>query len=628
MTLRTLGCSLSAALVLALAPAAPAQIEFSPPKQPVEPFTQAELEALVAEFDAIVPRFELYTYPIEATIVEDETVNASAGFRLEGEDLSIAQTILMVNTGFLEAVQHDRRLIRAVVAHEMAHLALGHSVEWANTNDLDHALTRHEELAADAAGARYLAELGHPTSDLVDLLLFLDTELPRDYPIWLQTVGSDHASPITRAGLIAGNDQVLDALGHLEVGLAFMECRRYEEAVAWFERALTIEPRMHEARVNIALAHLQDYYERLPIVIREDWLHPEFIPHLSTTTLLGGRSVVVTDQDKQRFEKALASIEAIPTQSFQRSKAFLHGTANVLCPTDDAERIQDGISELRAQLLGIPLVWPKPFQVEHLRLANNIAVGLARLGEHRAALELLLERASEVPDVFLGYAAENVGRLPSGGLDETRARQALDMTLRYLQSTPPSAPQYDVVDDSLQKLLKALGLELTGELHTMPTYLTSAIAMTIDGKRLDLFAPPAKAFDALGPAADRGFVLEKYPDLQCALWGDADVVVLMERGMLMKLTSYREGSSVELRPQNTSLREVFELRVGMTRAELEAIVDPKGDGAFAHETAIFGRAALTGASEPEVWTYYPTLNLGVLLIDDVVQGLAVTPVKS
>ena len=66
----------------------------------------------------------------------------------------------------------------------------------------------------------------------------------------------------------------------------------------------------------------------------------------------------------------------------------------------------------------------------------------------------------------------------------------------------------------------------------------------------------------------------------------------------------------------------------MTRAELEAIVDPKGDGAFAHETAIFGRAALTGASEPEVWTYYPTLNLGVLLIDDVVQGLAVTPVKS
>lgn len=626
---------LSALLLAALAPVAPVSAQLTPPAElfaeapePTGPFTQAELEALVAEYDAVVPHFDLYTYPIEATIVEDAEVNASAGIRIEGPQGATLQTILVVNTGFLEAVGHDRKLIRAVVAHEMAHLALGHSAEWADTNDLDQALTRQEEMAADAAGATYLEALGHSANDMVDLLLFLDTTLQREYPIWLQTVASDHASPVTRAALIAGNNQVLDALAHLEVGLAFMECRRYEEAVAWFERALAIEPRMHEASINIALANLQDYYERLPIVIREGWLHPEFIPHLSITTLLGGRSVVVTDLDKQRFEKALASIAAVPEHISERRLRFLRGTAWVLCPTEDAEMIQAGIELLRGQLLNIPSLWPTEYQVEHLRLANNMAVGLARLGEREQAVGLILAKSKEVPDVFLGYTAENVGRLPNASLDDKQARQALDMALRYVQSTPPSAPQYKTVDHTLRKLLDTLGLQINGELATAPTYLCSAVSMTIDGKRLDLFAPLDKALEQLGPAADRGYILEKYPDLQCALWGEFDVVLLMERGLIMKLTSYRPDTRVELRPSNTSLREVYELRVGMTVAELDAIIDPQGDGAFQHDTFIFGRAVLGGAAEPEVWTYYPTLNLGVLIENGVVTGIAVTPVKS
>lgn len=637
MRLSTL-CVRFSALVLALsfwtALAASASPQLSPPdelftQEPAPAFTQAELEALVIEFEKIVPQFGLYSYPIEATIVEDPEINASAGIRLAGDDNSLLQAILIVNTGFLDAVKNDRRLIRAVIAHEMAHLALGHSAEWADTKDLDQALTRQEELAADAAGAEYLKALGFTSKDMVDLLLFLDTTLERDYPIWLQTVASDHASPVTRAALIAQNDQVLNALAHLEVGLAFMECRRYEEAVAWFESALAIEPRMHEAQINIALANLQDYYERLPIVIRENWLHPEFIPHLSFTSLLGGRSVAVTDQDKVRFQRALDSIDAIPEGgNYERSKRFLRGTAYILCPTENMGMIENGVDWLRGQLLGMPALWPKSFQVEHLRLANNMAVGLARMGQREEALALLLTKAQEVPDVFLGYAAENIGRLPCAKLDKTQSRQALDLTLRYMQSTPPTAPQYHVVGGAMQNLLKSLGLEIQGELKPAPMYLCNVVSMTIDGETLNLFDPIEKALKQLGPASDRGFLLEKYPDLQCALWGANDVVLLMERGMIMKLTSYRSGTKVELRPSNTSLREVFTISVGMTEDELAEIIDPRGDGVFVHDTLIFGRAALGGATEPEIWTYYPTLNLGVLIENGLVAGIAVTPVKS
>ena len=209
-----------------------------------EPVTLEELQALVDEFDAVVPHFGHYVYPIDVTIDPSDAVNAGAGLeeRYDADGNPYYQAILMVNQGFLDATGHDRAMLRAVVAHEMAHLALGHAVENADLGDLDHALTRQEELAADAYGARYLAELGHPDQDMIDLLLFLDGIQDKGSAIWLGTVASDHASPVTRAGLLRQDDTVLNALAHMETGLAFMECRRYEEAILWFEAALAIDP--------------------------------------------------------------------------------------------------------------------------------------------------------------------------------------------------------------------------------------------------------------------------------------------------------------------------------------------------------------------------------------------------
>lgn len=598
-------------------------------QEPAHPeFTLAHLEAMVAEFDAFVPHFELYAYPIQVSILEDDSVNASAGIAVvEGDEGTYYQAIVQVHSGFLEAVNHDPRMVRAVLAHEMAHLALGHAAEWADTTDLEHMLTRQEELAADAAGVRYLAQLGHPAKDMVDLLLFLDGDMPKDQASWLKIVASDHASPITRAALIDGDDTVLSALSHMEVGLAFMECRRYEEAIAWFEAALALEPRMQEAQVNIGLASLQDYYERLPIVIREDWLHPEFMPHLTHTHLLGGRSLLVTDKDRERFERALAHIESIPEGLYGRSKSFLMGTAQVLCPTDDEATLEAGVELLRANLLLFPSIMPAGVQADHLRRVNNMAVGLSRLGRPAEAQTTILTEAARVADVFLGYTAENVGRLPHAGLDTTQARQALQMALLYVQNTPPSAPQFEVVRSAMQNLLDSQNLEITGELITAPTYLCKAVTMSFGEDELELFSPVDDSLAVLGEPSDAGFLLEKYQDLACVIWGEYDIVMLTERGRIMKLTSYREGTSIQLRSSNTTMRETFELRIGMSVAELDAVIDPEGDGTYMTYTTLFGRGTSLGELLPEMWRYYPTLNLGVYVEGDVVQGLSVTPIK-
>jgi tetratricopeptide (TPR) repeat protein len=594
------------------------------PLASAQDLTLDELKVIVAEIEAVAEKHPRYKYPIEVSIAEDDAVNASAGVRLAGEDL---QAVLIVNTGFIKAVKADPVMMRAVVAHEMAHLALGHALESSHLGDLSQALTRQQEFAADAMGATYLEATGHNRSEMVQLLHFLDSILPRGFPIWLGTVGSDHASPITRATLIDGDSKVLSALSRLEVGAAFMECRRYAEAILWFEAALAIEPRMSEAHLNIALATLQDYYERLPSKVQGEWLRPAFLSHLTSTTLLGGRSIEVTDKDLARYKKVLERIADVPDAPYATPKAFLLGTLEVLHPSGDKATIEQGVQRLLKQQVLMVTSLPRSIQEDQLRLVNNVAVGLHRLGRSAEAQSYLVSQSLKTASIFERSAAENIGRLPYKGLDKDQALQALSITVTYVSNTPPNAPNFDVVKSTMQELLSSLNRKLNNEIAPQALYLCQAVSMMIDGNELLLFDPVNSYALKLGKPGDSGFLLEKYPDLQCVMWGNADVVLLCERGQVLKITSYRPDSAIVLKPTNSSSREQFVIRVGMTEEELITLIGGSGAQSTSNDAALLGRSAFIQGADAEAWQYYPALNFGALLKDGKVIGLSVTPVK-
>jgi len=135
-------------------------------------FTQADLEKMVEKLDKAIPENPNFKYPVKCTIVTKDDVNAYATLTKEGND---NRATMVVYSGLIKQIDGDQRLIRAVVAHELSHLSLGHNAAInPKARDLRNLWTRQQEFEADATGAKALVKLGYSKKDMVDMLLFLD----------------------------------------------------------------------------------------------------------------------------------------------------------------------------------------------------------------------------------------------------------------------------------------------------------------------------------------------------------------------------------------------------------------------------------------------------------------------
>lgn len=611
------------------------------------PFTEDDLKTIVAEIEAVAPRNPNYAYPIEMNLVESDIVNAWTF--VEQRDGKLVPRLELMR-GMIDLAQGDKRVLRAVLAHEVAHLSCGHSIEGFAQKDLAVLHTRQQEFEADHAGAQYLTALGHPVQDMVDVMKLLDEDMRRDLSQslrpWLAAVTGNHASPITRAARLIGDQDLLAGITRFEIGLAYMDCRRYGEAIAFFDEAKAFFPGMLEADANAASAALQDYYDRLPAAVQEEWLRPEFGPHLTDVQRLRGRAIAITDDDVKRYEDARARIERMLGLFEPPMKSFLRATAQVLHPRGDEAEIKEGVASLQG-LLGGELLALWNVEMLRLRIANNVAVGLHRLGEEKRAGKLLLAELTRDPR-YLPALAENFARVPLEPLETKDAIFAVQVLCTFLTWTPADAPGARAAGRAVEALKKTHGLSVTGEIKPAPVTLAAVATMTIDGREVGLFQHFTKVSDILGTLPEAGAPNPRLPDLQFLLWNQNEVVALMEGEQLVKLTSYRPGSVLELRPTPESgLREPYRVRIGMSAAELDAMLAPAG-GAQAlepQEKTILGRRSFTPVAvesekdgEPqankaqqaappreETWRYYPRLDFGVLIEGDVVVGITVSP---
>lgn len=610
------------ALLLALAQA--------PASDPAHPaFTEQDLQEMVNQLLAVVPENPNYLYPLEMRLQEEDVKNAWT-FVVERDGNLIPQLELF--RGLCNLAQNDPRLIRAVLAHELAHLSHGHSLQGFSQADLQSNHTRQQEREADLSGADYIEALGYPRQDMVDMLLMLDRMMKTDKVPWLWSVTSDHCSPVTRAAAISQDDDLLKAVAQYEIGIAYMECRRYEIAISFFDQAIALEPELDEAYLNAASAALQNYYDQLPGAVQDEWLRPEFGPHLTDTILIGGKGFVVRDEDLANYKLALARIEKIPDGFYPAMKRFLRATAQVLHPHGEEAVLKAGVAGLEGLLAGESELDLWEVERRRLSFANNLALGLQRLGEgERGARVLVTEQRADL--YMLPSAAENLARLPLGSLSKEDAGLAMNVLTVFLKFTAPDAPGAKEAQRVVRAIAQKHGFQDESAEPPLPLSLCGVASMTIDGKEIGLFQEFPEVTTIFSDLPEAGTISQSFGDFLFLMWNGAEVIALTENGRIVKLSSYRPGSYLELRPTRESgLQTKYQVQVGMSEEDFWLVLEPAGgrEALDDHALALFSACSFLDENgqpqEEEVWTYFPTLNFGVLFADGSVKGISVTPV--
>lgn len=597
-------------------------------------FGSTQLEEITREILAIAPENPDLVYPPEIRMIEPDDkgnspVNAQASVTFkDGKKYPYIQMF----RGLVDVAKGDVRILRAVIAHEIAHLSLGHPVHNYSQADVQHHHTRQEERAADELGAKLLEQLGHSREDMIDMLQMLDRYMKDHKVPWLHSVAGDHASCVTRASYLVPTDDLLAAIAKYEVGLMFMECRRFQQALHYFDVALTIKPDLHEARLNAASAALQNYYDRLPAAIQDAWPRPEFGPHLTEVRALAGRAIEITPEDIERYNAAIARLDDCPIVFGDTMRRFLRATALVLHPEGDAKSLALGVREF-GELLTVADDPDWGFGMMRLGVANNLALGLARQGNGKQAIAGLIE--AQAKDMrFVPAIAENFARLPVADLTAAQARTLVDVLVHSIKFSPADAPGARAAAALIPRLAQKHGLTPEDAQSRVPLAYAAVASMVIDGVEVHLFDHFTGPNLTLGKLAVAGKVDAKLDTLYFAWWGDREVMALVENDRLVKLTSYRPECKLVLRPSRRGAAQADqEVRIGMTEAELDTLLAPAGGAARlrARNVSLLDESSFqpTG-TEPRAkleWRYFSTLNFGVAIRDGVVVGITVSPVK-
>ncbi|MBV6459350.1 MAG: hypothetical protein HONBIEJF_02496 [Fimbriimonadaceae bacterium] len=572
-------------------------------------FTVKDLEGMVRELEAVLPKDPNLKYPIKCSVETDKEVNAYASIE-KSKDGEKPQAIMVVFTGLVEYFKGDKDIIRAVVAHEVAHLSSGHLSGLVFTvKDLDNLFTRQQEFEADVVGASALQRLGRSKADMVKVLLGLEALRGRTGSFWGRICG-DHADPKARAAEVAEDPRVLRSLMAFDVGLAFAESRRWYMAGQFFDKAIAQEPKLVEAHINSAQCSLNYYYDLLSFKVRESWLRPDFGPVLNTPTAPVKDDGKVTDADRARYARAGDKLAAAAKLAGGNPKlAELMALHQVLEPDAKPDVVGAGAEALAK------LAAAEKDEATMLRYVNNAAVGFGRLSQYGRAYTLLLD--SQKQTKLFNYAAgENLGRLTVSDRNKDDEALAADVMYTWLIRATKTAPYYDVVYKAYQESVKKLGGTLK-EPTPMPVMLCQAASVFLNGYEIGLFLEMADVEKSLGAPGNRLVFDPKFPDMAEVSWNSGGFRVLTERGQVMRVTSYEPGSFIFLQLRDKSVSGGYSIKVGMTEDELKKLVD----------LASGIDVKLVRGSAPETWKYWPNLQMGVRIESGKVVAVTASPVR-
>jgi hypothetical protein len=569
-------------------------------------FGQADLDKIVNELDKVIPHNANYKYPIKASIVDEDVLNAYATYTEEGTD---KRATMVVYTGLIKKADGDPRLIRAVVAHELSHLSLGHSIDpKPAAADLQNLWIRQIEYAADKFGAESLVKAGYAKKDMSDMLLFLNAQRARRGD-WLERLTADHADPKARAAEVSDNPDALKALVTFDTALAYEDARSHLYAHALFEAAAAQWPALTEAYINSGKCNLLYYYDNLPAAVRASWWRPDFGALITSPHAPLPQATEVTDQDREAWKDAMLSINNAVSKNPGNERADeLLALGKVLEPDAKKDVVQEGIDWFLAHQS------KTSDELEKLRYANNAGLGYQRLGDLSNAYHTIIaaQQNSTHFNVALG---ENMGLVVVKGRSKEDNVLAANVMYTWLSATPSNSPRWALVKKTFEGVCSEVGIT-PKEIEQKPAYLCSVVSLHTFDHDLGILLPVGFYKTSLGEPEHSIYFSDKYPDLTELSWKDGKVKAYTERNNIMRITSYEDGAYLLLKQVDSTSTADIKITVGMSKADLYKILDEKSGV----------EKPLANKGKSETWTYYPALNMGVFIEGDVVKAITVSPV--
>ena len=578
-------------------------------------FTVAELQKMVDELKPFLPDDPRFSYPIKCVVEDKKEVNANASYEVDPKAAKDAkpQAKMTVYTGLLGFMK-DIRLVRAVVAHELSHLAKQHLLKGMKPKDLDLIFTRQQEYEADATGAIALEKAGYKKQDMVDMLLKLG-ESSAAWPGSDKILG-DHADTARRALAVSDNNLVLRSMVSYTDGEAYLDARKYDLATRAFDKAAGEAPKFYECKFNAALASLLFYYNQVAINIVDPWYIPDFGPTLMFP-MPEGKAGVVIEGDRKNYAEALAHVKLaydLRPELFQSLQ--IQGLALVLDPDGKAENIQAGIKSLNAAMAKATT------DAQKLRTANNLALGYQRAGDITKAMKTMLD-AQRDSTKYNEFLAVNLGQQVPGDDFKSDAPKAETVIYTYLSRTSSAARGYDKAKANYLSLCTKFGLK-PRDIKETPIYLCTVLSLTEKGKTVKILDPIENLVSLFGQPQNAYRYSDNFEGMKEYIWDSGNFSVVTDArksgdetlSEVLRITSYTPGSSFELFPKNQTISGKYTITVGMSVADFNKVLNLKGG-----ETK-----NLVKAGAMEEWTYFTGLNMGVLVKDDKIAGITVAPI--
>ncbi len=571
-------------------------------------FTQGDLEKMVAELDKVIPHNEKFKYPIKCSLVDKPDVNAYATVIKDGDDL---QSTMVVFTGLAKGTGYDQRLIRACVAHELSHLSRGHMIgPRPAASDLSNLWTRQMEFEADKFGAEALVKAGYPKKDMVDLLLFLDRDQGREGG-WIDKLTADHADPKARAAEISDNPKALQALIYFDTALAYEDARNHLYAQKLFDASVSLWPDLTEAYTNSAKCSLLFYYDNLPKTVRTAWWRPDFGPLITTPHAAASQDPGVSDEDREKWKDAFtaANLAVVKTGGTQDALEVLAST-EVLEPDAKKDVVQKGIDWFKTSLAA------STDPVAQLRYANNAGVGFQRTGDLDTAYHTIMN-AQKATTKFNSALGENLGLVVVKGRSKEDDLLAANVLFTWLGETPGISPRWNTVKKTFDDICTNAGLT-TKAIPQKPTYLCRVTTLVTSNKELGILLPVFGLKQLLGDPDKTVLFSDAWKDLTELHWHTDQLTVFTEREKVMRITTSEAGAYLVLKPVDSTSQTSYMIKVGMTKADLFALLNEK--------SSVMKEMAQGG--QVQSWNYFPDLGMGVLLENDVVKAITVSPVAA